>query len=149
MITPTQCLKRFGQPGTLAEGAYMARVALPDDVLAAFKHVQSMPSAPYCHKLMGDPLIEALRNVIAAGLAKELIEWGGVYNFRKQRGGNALSLHSWGLAVDLNPDQNPMGRPPKFTPAFVECFKRAGFDWGGEFRGARVDGMHFQLASLD
>jgi len=28
----------------------------------------------------------------------------------------------------------------------VQCFKDAGFDWGGDW--TRPDGMHFQLAKL-
>jgi hypothetical protein len=57
-----------------------------------------------------------------------------------------MSLHSWGLAVDLNAFENGLGKEPKLSPGFVKCFTDAGFDWGGTWK--RKDGMHFELAKI-
>lgn len=58
-----------------------------------------------------------------------------------------LSLHSWGIAVDFDPAQNPVGGRNSWmrTAAgqrFVKVFKEAGWTWGG--RWSFKDDMHFQ-----
>jgi len=50
--------------------------------------------------------------------------------------------------VDVNAAWNGLGRTPTLSEKFVQSFKLAGFDWGGYFRGNRIDGMHFQLAKF-
>ena len=52
------------------------------------------------------------------------------------------SVHSWGIAFDIN--ANP--RPGKVHPDLVKHFKEWGFTWGGDFKG-NFDPMHFQYAS--
>ncbi|MEJ5245256.1 MAG: M15 family metallopeptidase [Bacteroidota bacterium] len=82
------------------------------------------------------------------------------FNYRKIAGTNRLSLHSYGLAVDINPFNNPVvyndGRispkgakynPKKigtFTSAcpIVQKFKELGWRWGGEFNSFK-DYHHF------
>ena len=108
--------------------------------------LQVFPGRLYCNKAILAPLEAAFRLLIARGLASELVEWGGCYNFRAQRGGRSLSLHSWGIAIDVNPKTNALGKTPTLSPAFVACFKETGFDWGGDWK--RRDGMHFQLAQI-
>jgi hypothetical protein len=75
------------------------------------------------------------------------------------------SQHAYGLAVDVNPFQNPFTSGdvvlPELASAYtdrrwrrpgmilaggtvVEAFGRAGWTWGGTFRG-RPDPMHFSL----
>jgi hypothetical protein len=54
-----------------------------------------------------------------------------------------LSTHSWGMAIDLNASWNKLGAIPTLSREFVNCFKKEGFKWGGEF--SRKDGMHFQI----
>ena len=53
-----------------------------------------------------------------------------------------LSVHSWGIAIDLNASSNLPGTPGDMNPAIVEVFQRHGFYWGGNFG----DPMHFQYA---
>jgi peptidoglycan hydrolase-like protein with peptidoglycan-binding domain len=52
------------------------------------------------------------------------------------------SVHSWGIAFDIN--ANP--RPGKVHPDLVKHFKEWGFTWGGDFK-SNFDPMHFQYAS--
>jgi hypothetical protein len=72
--------------------------------------------------------------------------WGGAYNYRPIRGSSRLSCHAFGAAIDLAPDQNPMGHSKGHMPAgVVAAFKAGGAYWGGDFH-SRLDPMHFQFA---
>jgi hypothetical protein len=70
---------------------------------------------------------------------------GNCFNIRSSRGGASASLHSWGLAVDVNAAWNSYGQRATLSEGFVQCWKDAGFDWGGDWETC-PDGMHFQLA---
>jgi len=77
----------------------------------------------------------------------KLYECGGAYNFRLMRGGNKLSTHSWGCAIDIAPEINVLGR--KYDPRsnmipsrVIDIFEDEGWQWGGLW--GRPDGMHFQ-----
>ena len=70
------------------------------------------------------------------------------FNPRSKRGGGGKSLHSWGIAIDINPDSNPYQRtydaPQTDIPGkVIEIFKKYGFFWGGDWPGER-DPMHFE-----
>lgn len=58
-----------------------------------------------------------------------------------------LSTHSWGIAFDINWDQNPVSSKliTDIPSAFVKVFTDRGWDWGGNWRGTK-DSMHFQFA---
>ncbi len=72
--------------------------------------------------------------------------WGGAYNYRPIRGAHRLSCHAFGAAIDLAPDQNPMGHCKGHMPAaVVAAFNIEGAWWGGDFH-TRLDPMHFQFA---
>lgn len=69
--------------------------------------------------------------------------FGGGFNYRLKRGGSTLSMHSWGCAVDFDPERNAMGdATPAMDRRVVEEFEREGWEWGGHWK----DGMHFQAA---
>jgi hypothetical protein len=57
-----------------------------------------------------------------------------------------MSLHSWGIAIDVTAFENGLGKEPKLSSGFVKCFTDAGFEWGGTWK--RKDGMHFELAKI-
>ncbi|RYG40879.1 M15 family peptidase [bacterium] len=72
---------------------------------------------------------------------------GGTYNFRQIRGGSGLSMHSYGIAVDIDPEHNALGDTSPAMPKWVvEIFEAKGWLWGGKFAG-RKDGQHFQRAT--
>lgn len=78
--------------------------------------------------------------------------YGGCYNFRPMRGSHTLSMHAYGIAIDLDPEHNRLGAkwgPEKgmMPMAVVEIFERAGWTWGGRW-SSRPDCMHFQAASI-
>jgi hypothetical protein len=55
------------------------------------------------------------------------------------------SNHSWGLAVDINSQDNPRRRPltTNLPRAVIDLWKRHGFGWGGDF-STTPDPMHFE-----
>lgn len=80
-----------------------------------------------------------------------LNRFGGCYNFRPIRGGARLSIHSWGAAIDLAPELNPLGveygsRPNMMPLKAVAAFEDRGAAWGG--RWSRGDCQHFQFATV-
>lgn len=53
-----------------------------------------------------------------------------------------LSLHAWGLAIDIDQDANPVGSPGTIPSKVVGIFKDHGFLWGGDWDTS--DPMHFE-----
>ncbi|HSE10558.1 MAG TPA: M15 family metallopeptidase [Nocardioidaceae bacterium] len=102
------------------------------------------------HKVLFPQLRGALSEVVARGLADEIHpeEFGGCYvpRFIGRDPGNGLSLHTWGIAVDLNVPGNLRGVPGEINRDVVAIFKRWGFAWGGDW--AWTDPMHFELAQI-
>jgi len=100
----------------------------------------------YINKDMSPMLMKALALLKASNLLSELKTFDGCFNIRDVRAlPGQQSFHSWGLAIDINAKENPLGKPPVLSNAFVKCFTDAGFTWGGNFK--RKDGMHFSLES--
>lgn len=140
MITSKQCLAKFGDPRL----EKFTRVYYFDYKLLA--DIPALPARIYCHELLIKPLETALTSVVRAGLEDEIKTWDGCFNIRRKRGAPSISLHSWGLAIDINAAWNPFGKPPTMSKELVRCFENAGFDWGGHWD--KPDGMHFQLRSI-
>lgn len=138
MLTSAMCLKKYGDPEK--ESAMVVW-----DVPAELE-IGVIPKRLYCNRDMVKPLEQAFRNLIKTGFVKELKTWDGCFNIRKKRGATTSSLHSWGVAIDVNAAWNGFGKPPTLSAGFVKCFTDAGFDWGGVW--SRPDGMHFQLKSI-
>ena len=57
-----------------------------------------------------------------------------------------LSLHSWGIAVDLNVPGNQRGTVGEMDRQVVAIFKQWGFAWGGDWN--YTDPMHFEMAKV-
>ena len=94
------------------------------------------------------PLFEwALRETAKVGYQLKQ-EQTGAYVNRPIGGTRTASNHSWGLAIDLNWQENPFTRDANakrtITPAVVAVWKRAGFSWGGDWSGKK-DFMHFEF----
>lgn len=75
---------------------------------------------------------------------------GGLGNFRTERGGSRLSVHSWWCAMDMDPQHN--NYPSHWAPnkgmideKFTAILKRFGFCWRGDAAHRDIDPMHFQL----
>ena len=102
------------------------------------------------HRVLFPQLRGALREIVARGLADEIHpgEFGGCYvpRFIGRDPGNGLSLHTWGIAVDLNVPGNLRGSRGEIDRDVVAIFKKWGFAWGGDW--SWTDPMHFELARI-
>lgn len=76
------------------------------------------------------------------------------YNSRSKRGGGGLSLHSYGIALDINPSANPQQGGARseiqtdIPASIIEVFRKNGFQWGGDWIG-EADPMHFEWYGSD
>lgn len=109
----------------------------------------------WVHKLLSDTIMDAIKEVnfyddLDTNLLSDTnpIKAIGTYCIRYIRGSSTklLSLHSFGIAVDINATENRMGKPGKLTAGslITYAFERRGFVWGGHWRGKSCDPMHFE-----
>jgi hypothetical protein len=138
MVTSQQALKKYGDPNK------QSALTLWD--VPGYLEIGIIPKRIYCNRDMIVPLSAAFQALITSGHVNELKTWDGCFNIRKKRGLTSMSLHSWGIAIDLNAFENGLNQTPKLSPGFVKCFTDNGFEWGGTWQ--RKDGMHFQLAKI-
>ena len=138
LLTSTECVSRYG-------AAYKESNMVLWDVPSELE-IGVIPKRIYCNKDMLIPLTLAFKALISTGYVKELKTWDGCFNIRQKRGGITQSLHSWGVAIDVNAAWNGLGKTPTLSQGFVKCFTDNGFDWGGHWN--KPDGMHFQLKSF-
>lgn len=107
-----------------------------------------------CHRAVLPYLEAALEDVVEQGFAGQIDRQdfqvaGGCYNPRLIRGGDkggAISRHSWGIAIDINPSANPYGGVVTFDPRFAAILQEWGFAWGGGW--LFTDGGHFEWNHL-
>lgn len=101
-----------------------------------------------CHRLMLPQLRGALQEVQDAGLAGTLQTYSGCYvpRFIERDPTGSISLHTWGIAIDMDAATNFRGIRGTMDSRVVEIFKRWGFAWGGDW--AYTDPMHFELTTV-
>lgn len=103
-----------------------------------------------CNRVIFDQLRGALQEVVDSGLASALDpgDYGGCYvpRFIDRDPSRGLSLHTWGIAIDLNVTGNQVGTVGDIDRRIVDIFARWGFGWGGTW--SVPDPMHFELAAL-
>jgi len=103
-----------------------------------------------CNRGMLPQLRGALEDVVREGLADRIHprEYGGCYNprFIAHDPAKGLSLHTWGIAVDLNVPGNQRGTAGLMDRRVVAIFERWGFAWGGDWH--YTDPMHFEMAGV-
>jgi hypothetical protein len=131
------------------ESKFMTMYTLPATI---FNWINTATGKPlkriYLNRDMMQPLDQALNNVFKRGLIDQLKTFDGCFMVRPIRGvPNAWSIHSYGLAIDINAADNKLGEEPTMSPELVQCFKDAGFSWGGDFK--RRDGMHMEYCGID
>ena len=122
------------------EAAYITTVALAWDMKISVRKMR-------CHRLLADRILSIFVQIEESGFADRIESFGGCFNFRTKRGGNALSTHSWGIAIDLNPHTNVPGTSGRMSSGIVGIFENAGFVWGGRWSARFRDPMHFQYCS--
>lgn len=128
------------------EAERMLKAVLPFSIPLAWDTRKSVTSIR-CHKLIAPLVEEVFRQIIAQGMKNTIKTYGGGYVFRPKRGAVKPSTHSWGIAIDLNPNTNAMGTAGDMDPRLVALFESFGFVWGGRWSGRNKDSMHFQYCS--
>lgn len=90
-------------------------------------------------------LKEAEERIKAANISYQ-VKGPSSFNWRNVRGGSTLSMHSWGVAIDINVATNQMGVPGGDMPMeIVQIMESLGFAWGGRWKGKSYDPMHFEF----
>lgn len=154
---PTQANVRsfFGEPGGpqctagMVDLPFRMRIAwAPKDTITRFR----------CHTKVEKPLERIFAATLAHYGAEKITAlgldlFGGCYNLRKMRGGSSYSMHSWGIAVDLDPSRNQLkwGRDkavfarPEYAKFWEIVEAEGGVSLG---RTKNFDWMHFQFARV-
>ncbi|MGE0491146.1 MAG: M15 family metallopeptidase [Vulcanimicrobiota bacterium] len=90
-------------------------------------------------------LVAAFEEIDALGLGGELHSFGGSFGVRAKRTSGELSTHSWGIAIDVNSAEYPLGIRPDQTSfghhLLANSLTRYGFVQMPE------DAHHFQYAT--
>lgn len=144
----TEIIQTFGNVPLLAadgiitpeeEATFLTVMDLPFPMKLSWAN--TMVSRMKCNKKMVNIFHSTLEEIKKAHLEHLIKEYGGCYAFRPKRTSGSLSTHSWGIAIDLNPTDNPLGSKGNMPGEIVTIFKDKGFIWGGDFK----DPMHFQF----
>jgi D-alanyl-D-alanine carboxypeptidase-like protein len=137
---------RFGEPAVgLPYGSDWIRIA-PGFLRRHIVH-RRVPilGTVTCHRAMVPRLRAGLGELADRGLAGlvDRGDYAGCYAPRRIQPRGQLSLHAWGLAVDLNASRNPFRGRSRQDRRLVRIMERHGFTWGGRWP-TRPDPMHFE-----
>jgi hypothetical protein len=142
-----------GRPTAAWQEANLMRIVLPYPMVIAWPPGSAV-TRMLCHKKVAESLKRVFTQILEHYGSVEKVKrarmhlFGGCYNYRIVRGASRLSTHAWGAGIDIDPDNNPLGK--RYDPAagmmpqpVIDIFKAEGWKWGGDFR-SRPDCMHFQ-----
>lgn len=152
MKTIAQYIRKYGTPNPTGKG-YLVTLDLPYPMRLAWDKTRTVNKIS-CHKEIAEPLKKVFTDILNKYGLEKIQElgidlFGGCFNFRKMRGGSNYSVHSWGLAIDLDPERNKLketSRTARFArPEYkdmIDIFYKHGFISLG--REKNYDWMHFQ-----
>jgi hypothetical protein len=138
-----------GENQTLLELPYQFKLAWDKNVT-----IKKMMCNEKCTKAFYNVFEKTLKHYGEAEIKKlKLDSFGGCLNVRKMRGGSSYSIHSWGAAIDIDPDNNQLkwGRDrATLAKSVYEPFWTFVKEEGGTSLGKErnFDWMHFQFAYL-
>ena len=152
-MTTKQLIAKYGKPNVTGDG-YLVTIQLPYPMRLAWD-TDTKVYRMRCHKLVADKFLSVFNEIHRVYGYNKIVElgidlFGGCFNFRKMRGGNSWSTHSWGVAIDLHPSKNQLKTPwskALFSkPEYKELhniFEKHGFINLGKTKG--YDTMHWQI----
>lgn len=154
-MTTDQIIKKYGKPNETGAG-YLVTIDLPYPMRLSWD-TKVVVKKMVCHKLIAEQLKAVFRDLLLAYGYEKIKElgidlFGGCFNFRKMRGGTSWSLHSWGIAIDLDPERNQLKENhttarfarPEYKP-MIDIFYKHGFQSLGVEKD--YDWMHFEIAA--
>ena len=155
MITTPQLMQKYGTPNGTGVN-YLVTIPLPYPMRLSWDKSKIITRLR-CHKLVANQLSAIFKDILdfyglehIQRLGIDL--YGGCFNFRKMRGGSDWSRHSWGVAIDLDPERNQLKQTSKnanfakmeYQP-MIDIFYKHGFVSLG--REKNYDWMHFEVKS--
>ena len=153
MLNTKQIIQIYGQPNQ--QGSYLTTIQLPFPMRLAWDKKTSVTKMRV-HKKVAQDFINVFNELLAVyGLAKiqalGIDLFGGCFAFRAMRGGSDYSRHSWGIAIDLDPERNQLKETSKTArfarpeyKTMIDIFYKHGFvNLGVE---KNYDWMHFEKA---
>ena len=152
MVSSAELIKKYGNPATITllwEQRNMVLWTVPKDL---DKAIPALPTRIYIHRAFKDIAHNWLRALVEFDVAKEITTYDGCWNVRTKRGLTSLSIHAFGMAIDLNASHNPLGltreqciarKLKPFSKEFLNVSRRF-VDCGGDWP-TRPDLMHFQI----
>lgn len=135
-----EIVRIFGSPGSAPCSA--GRVTLPADLKLGWANQTVRRVA--CHKLLEDVFTSVFNEIYRRGLWVNLVTFDGIYNDRTVTKSQKISVHAWGIGIDLNAATNRLGTEGDISPQIAAIFEDHGFLHGDEW--SRPDPMHFQYA---
>ncbi|MEO3387895.1 M15 family metallopeptidase [Mesorhizobium sp. CAU 1741] len=156
--TQSQWPRQAGVPGFFgAVGTDQVQIDVPFDMVLAWDKSTRLRRMTL-HRKVAASALRALTRVAetyspAERAALGLNLFGGSLNVRRMRGGSAYSMHSWGIAIDFDPERNQLSwKAPQarlsHTDAvpFWKAWEEEG--WLSLGRARNFDWMHVQAARL-
>ena len=148
-------MQKYGTPNETGVN-YLVTIPLPYPMRLSWDKSKIITRLR-CHKLVANQLSAIFKDILdfyglehIQRLGIDL--YGGCFNFRKMRGGSDWSRHSWGVAIDLDPERNQLNQTSKnaqfakmdYKP-MIDIFYKHGFVSLG--REKNYDWMHFEVKS--
>jgi len=151
-------MNHWGFDGAAHDGELVVHAAVADDIVEVFRQLFA---ARFPIKAM-----QRIERYAGDDEASMEADNTSAFNCRQITGGGAFSKHAWGMAVDINPVENPYVRDGRVLPPAGATFldrgdHRAGmivagdvvttamaaigFDWGGDWNRLQ-DYQHFEVA---
>lgn len=132
-LTRAELTQQYGEPGSQQSAGVLETV----DFLG--KPVQ-------VHQKIAGCLRAVINEIKTKGIQYNIREIGA---WRSDVGGGAVangsSYHQFGVAIDINPSENPCCSVSRYTmpQGYIDAFHNHGFSWGGNWRSIK-DYMHFE-----
>lgn len=146
------CMSFYGPVGT-----GQVQIDIPFDMVLAWDKSARLRKMTL-HKRVAESATRVLQTIAgqyneAERAALGINLFGGSLNVRKMRGGDSYSMHSWGIAIDFDPERNQLkwGAPQaRLSHADATLFWRAweAEGWLSLGRARNFDWMHVQAARL-
>jgi hypothetical protein len=151
-MTTQQIISKYGKP-TQNGSPYLVSIKLPYPMRLAWDKSTKVKTMR-CHKLVANDFEAIFCDLLNHYGYEKIVElgidlFGGCFNFRSMRGGSDYSRHSWGIAIDLDPERNTLKETsktarfakPEYKP-MIDIFYKHGFiNYGIE---RNFDFMHFE-----
>lgn len=140
-----------------AVGTNQTQIEIPFDMVLAWDRSARVRKMTL-HTKVAASAKRVLENVAGLYTPQEraalgLDVFGGSLNVRRMRGGSAYSMHSWGIAIDFDPERNQLNwKAPKARLShadalpFWKAWEAEG--WLSLGRARDFDWMHVQAAGL-